>query len=128
MTALRAPSRLVLLGASIVATGCSPRPAAPPPRTPVAPRPVQPAVLDVPEAATGARALQSKVTRVTVYADRARITRAASASATAEPTVYAFRGLPGWVDDGSVRVAVNSGRIVDVRVDRDFLAKASDKT
>lgn len=43
-----------------------------------------------------------------------------------EATVFAFRSLPGWVDDGSVQVSVNGGRIVDVRVDRRFLAKATD--
>ena len=87
-----------------------------------APTPVQ----DVADAESDARSLTSKVTRVTVYSDRARVTRQATADATAEPTVFAFRSLPGWVDDGSVQVSANGGRIEDVRVDRTFLARATD--
>lgn len=129
MTPQRLRSRTVLLGLSMMVLGCSQRPAvAPPASRPAAGRPVQPAVLDVPDAAAGAKTLQSKVTRVTVYSDRARVTRAAAAGATTTPTVFAFRELPGWVDDGSVRVSASAGRIVDVRVDRDFLAKATDRS
>ena len=71
--------------------------------------------------------LDSTVTKVTVYSDRAQVTREAAADVTTESKVYAFRHLPGWVDDGSVRVAATAGRIVDVRVERSFLAKATDK-
>lgn len=90
-----------------------------------------PAFADVPNAmdapvGTPATALSSKVTAVTVYSDRAQVTRRATASATTEPKVFAFDGLPGWVDDASVRVAASAGRIVDVRVDRSFLAKSED--
>ncbi|HUH04289.1 MAG TPA: mucoidy inhibitor MuiA family protein, partial [Kofleriaceae bacterium] len=66
------------------------------------------------------------VTRVTVYSDRARVSRQATAEVPTEATVFAFRSLPGWVDDGSVQVSASAGRIVDVRVDRRFLAKATD--
>jgi uncharacterized protein (TIGR02231 family) len=85
-----------------------------------------PAVQDVADADSDASTLQSKVTRVTVYSDRARVNRQASAQVPTEPTVFAFRSLPGWVDDGSVQVSASAGRIVDVRVDRRFLAKATD--
>jgi len=97
-----------------------------PPRQPVVQEVVTPAVLDIADSGSDARTLESKVTRVTVYSDRARITRKARAELSTEPTVFAFRQLPGWVDDGSVRVFVSDGTIVDVRVDRDFLAKATD--
>jgi len=70
--------------------------------------------------------LPSHVTRVTVYSDRARVTRTAVADVTDAPQVFAFRRLPGWVDDGSVRVAASAGRIVDVRVERDYLARSTD--
>ena len=70
--------------------------------------------------------LDSQVREVTVYSDRARVTRDAKVEISTEPTVFAFRNLPGWVDDGSVRVSVTAGRIVDVRVERHFLAKATD--
>lgn len=82
--------------------------------------------LDTEALQASATTLQSSVTKVTVYSDRARVTREASADATEEPMVFAFRGLPGWVDDGSVRVASSTGRIADVRVVRDFLARAND--
>jgi len=74
-----------------------------------------------------AEVLESAVNKVTVYSDRARVTRRATADVTTEPTVFAFRHLPGWVDDGSVRVATSAGRIIDVRVERSFLAKATDE-
>ncbi len=85
-----------------------------------------PAVQDVADADSDAQALRSKVTKVTVYSDRARVNRQAPAALTTEPQVFAFRSLPGWVDDGSVQVSASAGRIVDVRVDRRFLAKATD--
>ncbi|MBN2803368.1 MAG: mucoidy inhibitor MuiA family protein [Deltaproteobacteria bacterium] len=72
--------------------------------------------------------LQSTVTAVTVYSDRARVTRQAAATLTDKPQVFAFRTLPGWVDDGSVRVSASEGRILDVRVERDFLARTTDTT
>ncbi len=46
----------------------------------------------------------------------------------AAPTVFAFRHLPGWVDDGSVRAATTAGRILDVRVGRSYLARATEKS
>lgn len=92
-----------------------------------------PAFADVPDAMDApagvpADALGSKVTAVTVYSDRAQITRRATASASTESKVFAFNGLPGWVDDASVRVSASAGRIVDVRVERSFLAKSEDPT
>ncbi len=91
---------------------------------PVTPPP--PAELEVADAETEGTTLSSKVVRVTVYSDRARLTRSANTQATTEPGVYAFRNLPGWVDDGSVQVSASAGRILDVRVDRQFLARATD--
>ena len=90
-----------------------------------------PAAEDIPAAADVAESdnadtLTSKVKRVTVYSDRARLTRVAQSEVGAEPRVLAFRQLPGWVDDGSVRVASTAGRILDVRVERSFLAEATD--
>lgn len=106
-----------------------------PSTTPPEPKPTSstagPAFDDVPNATdappgTPAKALTSKVTAVTVYSDRAQLTRRATTDVTTEPKVFAFTGLPGWVDDSSVRVSATAGRIVDVRVDRSFLAKSED--
>lgn len=115
------------IGPSLPMVACAHRGAAPEAK-PAAPEQVTlpPAAQDVADAETDAQALRSKVNRVTVYSDRARVSRQATAELTAEPKVYAFRSLPGWVDDGSVQVSASAGRIVDVRVDRRFLAKATD--
>ena len=43
-----------------------------------------------------------------------------------EPKVYVFKQLPGWVDDSSVRVSASAGRILDVRVSRRYLARATE--
>jgi uncharacterized protein (TIGR02231 family) len=91
--------------------------------------PMAPAALvdpgpDDPQAVT----LSSSIRKVTVYSDRALVTREATAGIKAEPTVLAFKHLPGWVDDASVRAASGAGRILDVRVSRSYLARATDPT
>jgi uncharacterized protein (TIGR02231 family) len=70
--------------------------------------------------------LASTIRKVTVFSDRALVTRVAATKVVAEPTVYAFRHLPGWVDEGSVRAGASAGRVLDVRVGRTYLARASD--
>ena len=118
---------ILACGASIMVTGC-PKPEVEtfPPHA-MTSDVTGPAVVEVPET-SNAQALSSKVTKVTVYSDRARVTRQATAKLSTEPTVFAFKKLPGWVDDGSVRVSASAGRIVDVRVERSFLARATDQT
>jgi uncharacterized protein (TIGR02231 family) len=82
--------------------------------------------VDVPVEVEGAQ-LASAIKEVTVYSDRALVKREAKTPIKGEPEVFVFKGLPGWVDDGSVRVATSAGRIVDVRVVRTFLARTTDK-
>ncbi|MBK9036329.1 MAG: mucoidy inhibitor MuiA family protein [Myxococcales bacterium] len=118
-------------GLAMVVAGCTPRrvvapTAAAPSGGVVAAGSTAPAAHDVADAGSDAQALTSRVSKVTVYSDRARVSRQATAALTSEPTVFAFRSLPGWVDDGSVQVSASAGRIVDVRVDRRFLAQATD--
>ena len=80
----------------VIAAGCA-RPAQGPTKAPEgAPGVATPAAQDVADAESDAHSLQSKVTRVTVYSDRARVTRQATAQVPGEPTVFAFRSLPGW--------------------------------
>lgn len=69
----------------------------------------------------------SRISKVTVYSDRALVTREASVALTAEPIVFRFKKLPGWVDEGSVRASTSVGKIVDVSVERRFLARATDE-
>ncbi len=71
-------------------------------------------------------AVTSAIRKVTVYSDRALVSRQGAVKLTAAPTVYAFRQLPGWVDEGSVRAATSAGRILDVRVVRGYLAHATE--
>ncbi|HMY14683.1 MAG TPA: mucoidy inhibitor MuiA family protein [Polyangium sp.] len=73
------------------------------------------------------KGVASRITKVTVYSDRALVTREAAVALTAGPAVFRFTKLPGWVDEGSVRAATSSGRIVDVTVERRFLARSTDE-
>lgn len=68
----------------------------------------------------------SAIKRVTVYSDRALVSRQGAVKIGTAPTVYAFRQLPGWVDEGSVRAATSAGNIMDVRVVRGYLARATE--
>ena len=82
------------------------------------------------EVPQGPPTLDARVRKVTVYSDRARITREAAVDLKRTPKTWAITKLPGWVDDGSVRVSLtpgSAGRIVDVRVQRTFLARSTDK-
>lgn len=72
------------------------------------------------------KTLVSKITEVTVYADRARVTRVATVDVPAAGGQVAFRALPGWIDEGSVRLAVSppdAAQILDVEVRRTFLSR-----
>jgi len=89
-------------------------------------------VLPVPdvEAQEEPTAVTSSITEVTVFSDRAQVTREAVVPVKRAATTYVFRRLPGWVDDGSVRVALapaDAGLIVDVQVGRDYLARPDDE-
>ena len=74
--------------------------------------------------------LTSRITEVTVYADRAQVVRQAPAQLAPGTSRYAFAKLPGWIDEGSVRVTISpasAGKILDVQVRRTFLAKPTDE-
>lgn len=116
----------------MVATGCSP--------AGVTPRPAVPVIRDPASSGADPTALRSNglvddpneipvasaIRKVTVYSDRALLSRQGAVKVATTPTVYAFRHLPGWVDEGSVRAAASAGSIVDVRVVRGYLARATD--
>ncbi len=74
-------------------------------------------------------ALSTQTSAVTVYADRAQVTRSAAIELTREPAKLVIAKLPGWIDADSVRVALDppsAGRILDVTVSTAFLAEASE--
>lgn len=75
----------------------------------------------------GAKTLNTRVSEVTVYADRARVTRRSPLEPAEETRRFAVRGLPGWIDEGSVRAQIvppSAGQVVDVEVRSTFLARA----
>src|SRR4051794_24774053 len=116
----------------LIATGCAPAARAAPPASPAirdgassgadpkAPR--SNVVVDDPNEVP----VSSVIRKVTVYSDRALVSRQGAVKIATTPTVYAFRQLPGWVDEGSVRAATSAGKIVDVRVVRGYLARATE--
>ena len=78
------------------------------------------------------QSLSSKVTEVTVYADRARVTRESVVDLPPELKRVSFSKLPSWIDEGSVRVSLRlegaaKGEVLDVQVRRTYLTAASDE-
>lgn len=72
----------------------------------------------------------AKISSVTVYADRAQVTRSARVHVSTGVAHHAFAKLPGWIDEGSVRVTLlppGAGQVLDVEIERTYLAKASDE-
>ena len=126
------PKLFLVLFALPLALGCAGTPPAVAPRQPDAQASTPPVVA---LAATvtdrgedpAQRGVASRITRVTVYSDRALVTREAAVTLTTEPVVFRFKNLPGWVDEGSVRASTGAGKIVDVAVERRFLARSTDE-
>ncbi|MCX6997358.1 MAG: mucoidy inhibitor MuiA family protein [Kiritimatiellaeota bacterium] len=80
--------------------------------------------------AAGPAPLQASITAVTVYADRARVTREAAVELPAGTLTVAFAKLPGWIDEESVRLALtpaDAAEVADVRIQREFLARTTDQ-
>ncbi len=74
--------------------------------------------------------VESRITAVTVYSDRSRVTRIGNVSLRSGNLEYAFAGLPGWLDESSVRLSLSdpaAGRITDVRIQRKYLVRAGSK-
>ncbi|MBN8219085.1 MAG: mucoidy inhibitor MuiA family protein [Spirochaetes bacterium] len=77
-----------------------------------------------------ARALPSRIAAVTVYADRAQVTRSADFEPGIQPSRLAFSQLPGWIDESSLRVLVTppeAAQVLDVQVLRHHLARVDDE-
>src|SRR5690349_5688119 len=56
----------------------------------------------------GTISINSSISQVTVYLDRARVTRAANARVPAGSSTIEFAGLPATLDEGSVSVSAKS--------------------
>jgi uncharacterized protein (TIGR02231 family) len=73
--------------------------------------------------------LKTKISAVTVYADRAQVTRTGSVDLEASGQRVVLPELPGWIDPESVRatmVPASAGKILDVSVDKSLLVQAND--
>ena len=72
-------------------------------------------------------AVESRVSEVTVYADRARVTREATTRLPSGRSRIAFEHLPAFIDVASIRASVSGKgiKIVDVHSERHFLAEAN---
>ena len=61
--------------------------------------------------------LSSSITEVTVYSDRARVTRVSTLALEKGAKVYAFQELPGWIDEGSVRMVLSPAGTIIIHSD-----------
>jgi uncharacterized protein (TIGR02231 family) len=71
----------------------------------------------------------SKITEVTVYADRARVSREVTVKVPGGDSQFELTGLPGDLDENSVGITVRSGSAVIIRgmdVQREFLSENAD--
>jgi uncharacterized protein (TIGR02231 family) len=76
------------------------------------------------------RVLTTRITAVTVYADRAQVTRSVSVDLPAGGGRFAVAKLPGWLDGESVRATLSpasAGRILDVAVERNLLVSSPEE-
>ena len=86
--------------------------------------PIVLSVLGICGSAYGDESLSSSVSEVTVYADRARVTRTALATLPAGTSVLEFSGLPEALDEGSIEVNATSDTpltIEGIDIRREFL-------
>jgi uncharacterized protein (TIGR02231 family) len=75
-------------------------------------------------------AVTSRISDVTVYADRARVSRSAQVTLHSGVTRLAFGKLPGWLDEGSIRVSLQpaaAAELLDVQVEKTYLARPEDQ-
>jgi len=86
-------------------------------------------------AATGARGaegagepteVRSAISAVTVYLDRALVTRTADVRCARGENAFVFAGLPAELTDGSIRVSASGATVRGVRVERVFLERAAE--
>lgn len=90
------------------------------------------ALLAQPAYAGEPEAVASRISAVTVFADRAQVTRQANVELrSAETGRFAFARLPGWIDGESLRVAVEPpgvAQILDVAIQPVFAAEAAEES
>jgi len=88
------------------------------------------ALYAVPALAAEPTPLSTKITAVTVYADRAQVARSARVELPSSPGRFVIARLPGWIDAESVRVALDpprAGEVLDVTVETAYLAESAEE-
>lgn len=73
---------------------------------------------------------ETAIRKVTVYADRAQVTREGRIRLSESATDWVVDGLPGWIDAESIRVALepaSAGQIMDVTTETTHQAQASEE-
>lgn len=78
--------------------------------------------------AEAADSVDSTITEVTVFADRAQVKREAVVRLDAGRQTLSFERLPGWIDEGSVRVNLapaGTAQLEDVQVETVYLAQSN---
>ena len=75
-------------------------------------------------AAEQANEAKSSISAVTVYLDRALVTRAAPVRCPAGQSEFVLAGLPSELADASIRVSASNATVRGVRVERVFLERA----
>jgi len=73
-----------------------------------------------------AEPVPSTISSVTVFADRARVTRTADLQVNAGIVSVDLTPLPAWVDPSSLRAKLTDGEVLDVQSRREFLARTPD--
>lgn len=87
-------------------------------------------VLIAAAAAAEPKPVTTAITAVTVYADRAQVTRTGTVDLPGGSSRVAIQHLPGWIDAESVRATIvpsSAGQILDVAVETTFLAQANEE-
>ncbi|MBI4815437.1 MAG: mucoidy inhibitor MuiA family protein [Deltaproteobacteria bacterium] len=81
--------------------------------------------------ARAADRIDTTIAAVTVYADRAQVTRTGRVSLPPEVKRFTIVGLPGWIDAESVRATLDpssKGRILDLSVETSFLLESPEES
>ncbi|MFT7515793.1 MAG: hypothetical protein ACI9QL_005027 [Candidatus Omnitrophota bacterium] len=76
------------------------------------------------------RAQESTITAVTIFSDRAQVTRTLKVDLKPGVQKLSLKSLPAWLDRGSVRAAFEQREgveILDVQIDKVYLAQAEDE-
>jgi uncharacterized protein (TIGR02231 family) len=70
-----------------------------------------------------AESVPAEITEVTLFADRALVTREATLTLPVGVAELELPALPAWVDPSSIRARIEGGEVLDVKSRREFLTR-----